>query len=121
MRHDDMIEIYGANVAGKSVGFENYTAGIVAFQNHYDSARVNEDGHCIACLANGKKFEAGEHEGYHTFLVREDMMAEILQNCEFEFTKRKGMGRAQPKDWIKEQVDMGVELWFTLKFYPNYD
>lgn len=67
------------------------------------------------------EYEPGMEEGYHTFLVREDMMNQILQDCTFEFSKKKGMGRALPKDWIKEQVAAGKELWFTLKFFPNYD
>ena len=118
---DDHVEIYGANIKGTAWGYENYNAAIAAFRKHYDPSRVNEDGNCLACMAHDGKYEPGEDEGYHTFLVREDMMCQILQDCTFELTKKKGMGRAEPKDWIKEQVAAGNELWFTLRFYPNYD
>lgn len=126
MASRDEVQIYGANIAGSAWGYENYEAAFEAFQKFYDPAKVNEDKHCIACWNRGKKFN---HEddmawflvGYHTFLVREDMMCQILEDCTFELTKKKGMGRAEPKDWIKEQVAAGKELWFTLHFYPNYD
>ena len=118
---DDSFEIYGANVAGRSEGYENYMAARDAFLKHYDPSRVNEDKRCLACETPGKKWQPGMGVGYHIFLVREDIMSAILQDCEFEFSKRKGMGRAQPKDWIKEQVAAGKELWFSLRFYPNYD
>lgn len=117
----DNVEIYGANIRGIAWEYENYNAALAAFRKHYDPARVNEDKHCLACWSRKKKFEPGMDEGYHTFLVREDMMSQILQDCTFEFSKKKGMGRALPKDWIKEQVAAGKELWFTLKFFPNYD
>ena len=118
---EDSFRIYGTNVAGDSRGFENYEAARQAFLKHFDLTRVNEDKRCWPCERHGHRWQPGEDVGYHVFLVREDMMAEILQNCEFEFTKRKGMGRSLPKDWIKEQVAAGNELWFTLQFEPSYD
>ena len=121
MRMPDSLRIYGANIAGQSIGSENYEAARTAFLKHYDASRVNEDKKCFVCQTDGKTWQPGMDEGYHVFLVREDIMSAILQDCEFEFTKRKGMGRAQPKDWIKEQVSAGTELWFTLRFEPSYD
>lgn len=118
---DDHVEIYGANVSGTTWGYDNYNAALAAFRKLYDRSRVNEDKHCIACWSGAKHYEPGMDVGYHTFLVREDMMCQILQDCDFEFTKKKGMGRAVPRDWINEQVSQGNELWFTLKFFPNYD
>lgn len=120
-RLPDSVEIYGANIKGVAREYENYMAALAAFKEHYDPSKVNEDKNCIACLSAGKKYEPGMDEGYHTFLVREDMMSQILLDCTFEFSKKKGMGRALPKDWLKEQVAAGKELWFTLQFYPNYD
>ena len=121
MRFEDVVDIYGNNVAGRAKGFENYEAAKEAFKKFFDISKVNEDSHCLPCEMNGHRWKPGEDVEYHIFLVREDMMAEILQNCEFEFRKRKGMGRTQPKEWIKEQVAAGQELWFTLRFLPNYE
>ena len=118
---DDHVEIYGTNIKGIAWGFENYMAAQEVFRKLYDPSRVNEDKHCIACWSRSKRYEPGMEVGYHTFLVREDMICQILQDCSFEFSKKKGMGRSEPKDWIKEQVAQGKELWFTLNFYPNYD
>jgi hypothetical protein len=121
MRMPDYFEIYGANIKGTSYGYENYSAAVKAFRDHYDEKRVNHEPSCVKWHWDSKTWEFGHDEGYHVFLVREDMMSQILQNCTFELTKKKGMGRAEPKDWIKEQVAAGKELWFTLRFFPSYD
>ena len=117
----DYVEIYGANLSGTAWGYENYIAAIKAFQDNYADDRVNHEPRCLGCATRGTKWEPGDEHGYHVFLVREDMMKQILQDCTFELTKKKGMGRAEPKDWIKEQVAAGKELWFTLRFFPDYD
>jgi hypothetical protein len=49
--------------------------------------------------------------------VRAEVIQAVELCGEFNWTKKKGMGRDVPRNWIAQQVADGKDLWFTLTFY----
>jgi len=112
------VDIYGANFAGSAHGMGTLMAAMTAFEETINDHNWRNSPTCYECKLSGV-YEAGDKGGplWHTFLVQADVIQAVELCGNFTWTKKKGMGRDVPRNWIAQQVAEGRELWFTLTFF----
>ena len=107
------VDIYSANLAGSASDMTTLLAAMNSVERHFDAGLVVNGGWCEECKR--QPYKAGDDPNYHSFMARELPILEIIEAGDFNWTKKKGMGRATPSASLQEAVSQGTELWFQLE------
>ena len=112
------VDIYGANFAGSAHGMRTLVDSMKAFEETINPQNWRNSPTCGECKLSGVyDSKVSDSPLWHTFLVRTEVIQAVELCGNFSWTKKKGMGRDIPRNWLVEQVAAGKELWFTLTFY----
>ena len=111
------VTIYGTNFAGSAHGMGVLIEGMKAFESIIKEGNWRNSPSCGECKLTGVYDPSKSEPLWHDFLVQADVIQAVELCGEFKWTKKKGMGRDVPRNWIAQQVAEGKELWFSLGFY----
>lgn len=110
------VTIYGANFAGSASGMGTLINGMKAFEATIKEGNWRNSPSCGECKLTGLYDPAVGEPLWHDFLVQADVIQAVELCGDFKWTKKKGMGRDVPRNWIAQQVTDGKVLWFSLSF-----
>lgn len=108
------VEIYSANLAGYASDMKVLITAIASVEKHFESGLVVNAGWCSACKTKPYKTGSGSPV-YHVFMAREIPILEIIQSGNFSWRKKKGMGRANPTEFLASEIAQGRESWYQLE------
>ena len=108
------LTFYGSKIAGTASGMEAVWKTIDVIDKWYKTNPdwVRNSNRCDECELTGKYEGVGPL--YHNLIVREQVAREFEQAGEFVWTKRRGIGRRKPSEYLDELVSTGKEEWFSI-------
>lgn len=109
------IYIESAHLSGSATNMGNLMAGMEAFEENLTDGRWKNVPSCGECKLTGK-YEGGPGSLWHDFRIREDIALKIIEAVDFKWSKKRGLARVEPVEWLRNKVTKGEELWFTVGF-----
>ena len=111
------VEMYGSKIAGRAGTMTTAIEALKIVDKWYaiDSGMINNPPTCEECKISGPY--DGRSALWHSLIVREQIIREIERAGDFVWSKKKGIGRRQPREYLDEIADAGQETWFTLTIY----
>lgn len=109
------VYISSAHLSGSATNMGNLMNGMKAFEENLTEGHWRNEPWCGECKLTGK-YESGPGSLWHDFRIREDIALKIVEAVEFKWTKKRGLARVEPVEWLRDKVAKGEELWFTVGF-----
>ena len=107
--------IASAHLSGSATNIRNLINGMTAFEENLTEGHWRNEAWCSECKLTGK-YESGPGSLWHDYRIREDIALKIVEAVDFKWTKKKGLSRVEPIEWLRNRVAKGEELWFTVGF-----
>ena len=109
--------VYGSKIAGRAGTMSAVIDALKIVDKWYaiDPTMINNPPTCEECKTSAPY--DGRDALWHSLIVREQIVHEIERAGDFVWTKKKGIGRRQPREYLDEIVATGQETWFTLTIY----
>ncbi len=109
------VSLFGSKIGGSSHGLWEVVNALKIVDKWFE---VNPDlvrniPGCQEC--NLTRPYQGDNALWHSLLVRECVAQEISKDATFQWTKKNGIGRQAPSDYLDQLVEAGEETWFTLE------
>ncbi len=110
------VTLYGSKVAGNATGAVAVSRALGVVDKWYavDPELVHNEPRCEECAFTGVYQGQTGTALYHTLLIREQIARDIELCGDFEWRKKKGIGRRAPREYFDEIVQEGQETCFTL-------
>ena len=108
------VTIYSSKLAGELSGTDNFWNALRAVTRGFESGTARNAPYCDECKSHGVPDEGAV---YHLFLVRHDVLLDIIKGRKVYWRKKKGMGRATPEVFLQNptqefrDVEFQVGIW----------
>lgn len=81
-------------------------------ESHFENGLVVNAAWCDECKQT--RFTGNSSALFHTFLVRESLLLQIVRAESYKWTKRRGFGRISTEDYLQNLISNGQEVWFQV-------
>jgi hypothetical protein len=110
------VTLYGSKVAGNATGVKAVWKALDVVDKWYavDPELVRNEPRCGECALTGTYEGQTATALYHTLLIREQVARDIELCGDFVWSKKKGIGRRIPREYLDQIVQDGKETWFSL-------
>lgn len=107
------VSIYSSNLAGEATSL---SAVLVAEKVISESFTKGESTNAMWCSECKRiPYVASVSAMYHSFMVREAAVLELVRGQGFKWSKKRGFGRATPIVYLEKLVKEKTETWFQVE------
>jgi len=106
------VQIYSSNLAGEATDLDTSVKAQKLVEKYFKSGAVQNVKYCSPCQS--RPFDGTGDANYHTFMIREHVALALIDGQDFRWTKKRGFGRKDPKDFLEGLISEKKECWFQI-------
>lgn len=106
------VHVSSSNISGSASGMETLLEALRLVEEFFPGGDCRNAEWCDECQL---QLYSGGNPIYHSFLIREHVALKVIKSGHFSWTKKKGIGRRNPIEYLEGLVNSGTQVWFQLE------